>query len=185
MRNITWLVLIQADILGRNINVFGLVFVITFATVATLLDLVLLKFLIFLGGFRRALVPRIDRWIQDGVLQLQRRAFESNNEGVWERLDKEVPATIVEHLLYDLPLKTGHSGRTYGSQRNENDNEKNDTEHLEAVACEPMRVHRNNSDERPWEEEAALRSASLKSVSTDVESPGIVQVQPTFCHNAS
>jgi hypothetical protein len=59
-----------------NINVFGLVFVLTLSLLALIVDITLLKFLIYLARFRRQLGPRVERWIQDGVWQLQRRAYE-------------------------------------------------------------------------------------------------------------
>lgn len=80
----------------------GLAIVIAFATIFTLSDLIVLKFIIFLKHSRRALAPRIDRWIQDGVFQLQRRAYEANDEGIWVRRDMEVPATIDGQLLCEL-----------------------------------------------------------------------------------
>jgi hypothetical protein len=78
----------------RNINVFALAFVITFCCIVTLLDMVLLKFLISWKRNRTDITPRLDAWIHDGVFQLQRRAYEAYGKGVWERLDKEVPATL-------------------------------------------------------------------------------------------
>jgi hypothetical protein len=87
---------------SSNINVFGLYLVAGIALALYLLDLVLLKFLIFLSRFRRALAPRIDRWIQDGVFQLQRRAFEAREEGDWQRKDQEIPITSAKKLLSDL-----------------------------------------------------------------------------------
>ncbi|KAJ4289802.1 hypothetical protein N0V90_011133 [Kalmusia sp. IMI 367209] len=90
-----------------NINVFALTFVITFCMVVTALDLILLKFLIFWHRFRGFLAPRIDAWVQDGTLQLQRRAYEMQGEGTWERLDKEVPVTTDDIELSTLSLKSG------------------------------------------------------------------------------
>ncbi|KAH7392537.1 hypothetical protein BKA66DRAFT_457717 [Pyrenochaeta sp. MPI-SDFR-AT-0127] len=89
-----------------NISVLGLAIVIMFTTLFALADLVVLKFVIFLERSRRTLAPRIDRWIQDGVFQLQRRAYEANDEGIWERQDTEVPATIDGQLLCELSLET-------------------------------------------------------------------------------
>ena len=68
------------------------------------LDLVILRFLIYLSRFRRirGLGPRIERWILDGVLQLQRRAFEYSGQGTWKRLDKDVPVTTSRVMLDDL-----------------------------------------------------------------------------------
>lgn len=91
---------------ARNINVFALAFVITFCVVVTALDLILLKFLVFWRRFRGLSALRVEAWIQDGTFQLQRRAFEAHSEGTWERLDKEVPATIDDVELTTLPLES-------------------------------------------------------------------------------
>lgn len=64
----------------------------------------MLKFVIFLTRVRNAISPRIDRWIQDGVFQLQRRSFEIYGQGTWQRLDKEVPSTYEAYDLNELPL---------------------------------------------------------------------------------
>jgi len=63
---------------NSNINVFGLAFIATFSVVVTLLDLFLLKLIIYTNKLRH---PRIDRWVQDSTLQLQRRAYEAHGEG--------------------------------------------------------------------------------------------------------
>ncbi|KAF9741118.1 hypothetical protein PMIN04_006738 [Paraphaeosphaeria minitans] len=89
-----------------NINVFALAFVVTFCIVVTALDLILLKFLVFWHRFRGILAPRIDAWVQDGTFQLQRRAYEMQGEGTWERLDKEVPVTTYDTELSTLPLES-------------------------------------------------------------------------------
>jgi hypothetical protein len=96
---------IQTDMV-RNINVFGLVFVTSFAVVVTLIDLIILKYVIFFRKTRQKLAPRIDRWIQDGIFQFQRRAYETQKDGIWDRLEREIPTTVTEHLLSDLPLET-------------------------------------------------------------------------------
>jgi hypothetical protein len=56
-------------------------FVIATALLFAIIETVLLGFLIYLSTFKKALSPRIDRWIQDGILQLQRRAYEAHKEG--------------------------------------------------------------------------------------------------------
>lgn len=70
------------------------------------MDIVLLKFLIFLRGFRRAFAPRVDAWIQDGLYQLQRRAYEAHGQGEWEHLDVEIPVVKHKTDLVDLPLES-------------------------------------------------------------------------------
>ena len=89
-----------------NINFFGLVFVIVLSFTITIIDLILLKGLVFLSKFRRVLGPRLDRWTQDGIFQLQRRAFEAEGQGSWERLDHEIPLTGAGEVLVELSNKT-------------------------------------------------------------------------------
>jgi hypothetical protein len=79
-------------------------FVVATTLFFAIIDIVLLKFLIHLSTFRKALSPRIERWVQDGVLQLQRRAYEAHKEGTWSGLSKEVPLTKAKQLLAELPL---------------------------------------------------------------------------------
>ncbi|KAF2004403.1 hypothetical protein P154DRAFT_560573 [Amniculicola lignicola CBS 123094] len=82
-----------------NINVFGLAFIITFSLFVTILDITLLRILIWLSRFKKALAPRIDDWVQEGVLQLQRRVYEAKREGTWTSLDDEIPVTEKSQLL--------------------------------------------------------------------------------------
>jgi hypothetical protein len=65
-----------------------------------------LKLLIGVSRFRRSLAPRIDRWIQDGVFHLQRRAYEGNYGVAWKLLTSEIPITCSQDLLPELPLET-------------------------------------------------------------------------------
>jgi hypothetical protein len=59
---------------------------------------------IYLSNFRRALAPRVDRWIQDGVWQLQRRAYEGEGYRQWTQLEADVPLTDAGQTLKDLPI---------------------------------------------------------------------------------
>lgn len=86
-----------------NINVFGLSFIIAFSVLVALLDIFILKFMIYLSKFRAALNPRIDRWIQDGIWQLQRRAYEGEGYHGWTDLEADIPLTT-EDKLKDLPI---------------------------------------------------------------------------------
>lgn len=90
----------------RNIHVFALAFIITFAFTIMFIDITLLRFLIYLSKFRRTLSPRIDRWIQDGIYQLQRRAYEAQGEGVWKSREQEIPLVTDNVNLSDLPIVT-------------------------------------------------------------------------------
>jgi hypothetical protein len=94
-----------------NIDVFGLAFVLAFALLVTVADISILKFFIYLSRFRRALAPRIDRWVQDGVLQLQRRAYEAEGKSSWIRLDQEIPVTMDRELLEDFQVDLRPAGR--------------------------------------------------------------------------
>lgn len=68
------------------------------------MDITLLKILIFLSGFQRmtGLSARLRRWTQDGVLQLQRRAYEVQQRGTWTNLETDVPLTVEKQSLEDL-----------------------------------------------------------------------------------
>lgn len=69
-----------------------------------LIDVSLLKFLIYMSQFRRQLGPRTERWIQDGVWQLQRRAYEGEGLRDWTGLESEIPLTDKGCLMKDLPI---------------------------------------------------------------------------------
>lgn len=76
-----------------------------------LLHIIILKFLVFSSKFRHVskASPRLDRWIQDGLLQLQRRVYEAASEehsSVWVDLDKEIPLTTTGAMFSDLPLES-------------------------------------------------------------------------------
>jgi hypothetical protein len=67
-------------------------------------DITLLKFLIYLARFRRRLGPRVERWIQDGVWQFQRRAYEGVGQRDWTELESEIPLTDKGQMMKDLPI---------------------------------------------------------------------------------
>jgi len=69
-----------------------------------IIDITLLKFLIYLSRFRRQLGPRIERWIQDGVWQMQRRAYEGEGQRDWTDLESEIPLMDKACKLKDLPI---------------------------------------------------------------------------------
>jgi hypothetical protein len=85
-----------------NVNVFALVFLTTVTAILTFLNAFILKFCIFLSRFRKALAPRIERWVQDGIFQLQRRAFDAQDEGGWVGLEREIPITGEREMLNEL-----------------------------------------------------------------------------------
>ncbi|KAH7127171.1 hypothetical protein B0J11DRAFT_296636 [Dendryphion nanum] len=89
-----------------NVNFFGFVFIITFATTIVIIDLTLVQLLILIRTYSKSSSPRLDRWIQDSILQLQRRAFESQGKGIWDKLDDEVPVTRYDEKLEELSVET-------------------------------------------------------------------------------
>jgi hypothetical protein len=95
--------------------VFGLAFITTFCSVVTVIDLGLLRFLIHLRKCQPFFAPRIDRWIQDGVFQLQRRAYEGEGQGYWKKLNEEVPLTAMNELLPNLPIESKNTKPAQGS----------------------------------------------------------------------
>lgn len=127
-----------------NINVFALAFLTTFAILISMFSMFVLRFCIFLSRFRKALAPRIDRWVQDGIFQLQRRAFDAQDEGHWVGLEKEIPITdqrVRLNQLYDTvpivkEMKPARSFETaseqeQGTQKDESRNEKEEEEEPE------------------------------------------------------
>jgi hypothetical protein len=76
--------------------------------------MLLLRLLIYTRRFRHILAPRIDRWIQDGVFQLQRRAYEAQEEVAWGRSDKEIPVTAGN---VQLPVLSTHMHPQVGVAR--------------------------------------------------------------------
>ena len=85
---------------------FGLVLILVLATTMTFLNLAVIRQLVFLTPLRHALAPRLDRWMQDSVFQLQRRAFEAHGEGTWLDLSHDIPITIVGETLAELALQS-------------------------------------------------------------------------------
>lgn len=90
--------------LCSSINAFGLAFIAVFSCVVVILDFTILRIMVTLSRFRRVMAPKLDRWLQDGVFQLQRRAYEAQGEGLWLHTDKEIPVTVGNEQLKDLPL---------------------------------------------------------------------------------
>lgn len=94
------------NLFPSNINFFGLVFTFVVASTIIILDLALLRFLEYFSRYKHGLAPRINRWVQDGVFQLIRRAHDAQGHGVWKGLSHDVPITAEKCLLPDLELDT-------------------------------------------------------------------------------
>jgi hypothetical protein len=100
-----------------NINVFALIFVVVFTSLVTICNMLILRFFIFMSRFRAALAPRVDHWVQDGIYQLQRRAFEAQGQGCWKNLEQEVPITLDGEKLRELPVESSLALKTIESWR--------------------------------------------------------------------
>ncbi|KAH7087776.1 hypothetical protein FB567DRAFT_353579 [Paraphoma chrysanthemicola] len=100
-----------------NINVFALTFITAFSLIITICNTLILRFFIFMSRFRAALAPRIDRWVQDGIYQMQRRAFEAQNQGYWIQLEQEVPITMHREKLHELPVDSSLALRATDRKR--------------------------------------------------------------------
>ncbi|KAI9784416.1 MAG: hypothetical protein M1816_000840 [Peltula sp. TS41687] len=86
-----------------NINVFGLAFIIALGGLIILTNLVLRNVIVRLLARRPncqsgMAVP----WLQDGLLQVQRIAYQACGEGTWEGLGDTVPVTKRGELLRNL-----------------------------------------------------------------------------------
>ncbi|KAF2729630.1 hypothetical protein EJ04DRAFT_588412 [Polyplosphaeria fusca] len=91
-----------------NINVFGLAFTITISGVIVLMDLVLIRVIQFYRTRSKAPTPRLDRWNQDNVYQMSRRAYDSSGFGTWIKLSEEIPITTHPIELPELPHDSTH-----------------------------------------------------------------------------
>lgn len=87
-----------------NISYFGLIFIVVISSVIIIVDLTLLQLLLLIRRLTSWRGQRLDRWVQDSILHLQRRAFEAQGENKWKRLDKEVPITQSNSKLEELEL---------------------------------------------------------------------------------
>lgn len=87
-----------------NINVPALIIIITLSGAIALIDSISLRVLIFLGRLQWLLSPRVDKWVQDGVFQWQRRVYQQFDEGVWTCLQEEIPITEEDTALSSLAL---------------------------------------------------------------------------------
>lgn len=85
---------------------FGLAFTITVSGVLILLDLFLFRLLLCSKKFSRLQSSRLQRWVQDGVFQMQRRAYEAHGLGNWEHLSTDIPVTTESIDLPDLPVSS-------------------------------------------------------------------------------
>ena len=106
-----------------NIHVFGLSFTLAVSGVLVILDFSILRGLMWLSKIKKSLSPGIDYWIEDGLFQLQRAAYQGIGQGTWGRLEKEIPWTIYKDHLCSLGAytstttnaKSSSSAQTNGS----------------------------------------------------------------------
>lgn len=77
-----------------NISVFGLAFTLSMSGLLLILDFGILRFFLWLERLGRP--HKVRYWIQDGMYQLQRTAYEAldANAATWTRREKELPRTV-------------------------------------------------------------------------------------------
>lgn len=56
-----------------------------------------------MSKFQSTLTPRLNRWIQDGVWQLQRHAYEAQGHDDWLDIEREIPLNKKGEVFKDLP----------------------------------------------------------------------------------
>lgn len=66
----------------------------------------LLKILVYVSKFQATLTPRLNRWIQDGVWQLQRHAYEAQGHANWLDIEREIPLNKEGEAFQDLPTSS-------------------------------------------------------------------------------
>lgn len=86
----------------NNISLFGLVFVLSFGLVITLLGVFLTDVASLFGRVSHKLADSQQSWIRDDVLQIQRLAYQGQGNEVWAKTDKEIPVTSAGGLLGPL-----------------------------------------------------------------------------------
>lgn len=78
----------------------GFAFTLAVAGTLLLLDFVGLRIYTIRGRLRN--LPSIQSWIDDGLYELQRRAFELYGNVSWDRTRKEVPVTAKGRIMVSL-----------------------------------------------------------------------------------
>ena len=78
-----------------NIGVVSVLLILAFAGFAATLDFVILRCLIYHDNFRHPFRPALQDWIEDGLYQIQRSAYETAYPGAsWSDRGKEIPVTL-------------------------------------------------------------------------------------------
>jgi hypothetical protein len=95
-----------------NINIFGLVLVVLLSGIIILTNLILVPILKYRYRRNPQFSWRMTSWVQEGLLQVQRKAYEAAGFSDWSNLEASVPRTkeLVPGLCGDIPL-----GQTDGS----------------------------------------------------------------------
>ncbi|KAF2728125.1 hypothetical protein EJ04DRAFT_504579 [Polyplosphaeria fusca] len=82
-----------------NINIFRLALILSFNLIVILLEIFLFRFLVYLSRYKKLLSPRINIWVQDSILRLRRRSYETLDESTWRNTNKRVPTLAdAEHI---------------------------------------------------------------------------------------
>ncbi|KAF2192069.1 hypothetical protein K469DRAFT_555931 [Zopfia rhizophila CBS 207.26] len=134
-RELCTLIRARADGRFSNINTYGLALTLILGGLIILTNLFVVDILAIIYNKRGRYPSRHNAWVTDGILQLQRRVFELQYQGIWKGEKDAVPTTVHGDLIArksELPgargpfrLSTGNSSRTFtGYSLAENDAEK-------------------------------------------------------------
>lgn len=100
----------------NNVSLFGLIFVLAFGCVTTLLGLFIDDIAIFMGQLSGKIPTGQLSWIRDDVLQIQRLAYQGQCNERWTRIDEYIPIVTTDGLLG--PLKEGpFPGQLFKTER--------------------------------------------------------------------
>lgn len=91
-----------------NINVLGFIIVVVLSAAVIITNLTLVPVLTFLHRYDVRLFPFIGLWIQDGMLQVQRKAYEGINYTGWSSKSSDVPTMESNALLLALSAEAEH-----------------------------------------------------------------------------
>ncbi|KUI69927.1 hypothetical protein VM1G_05376 [Cytospora mali] len=86
----------------NNISLFGLIFVLAFGSVTTLLSTFINDIAILVGKLSRRKPKDQRSWNRDDVLQIQRLAYQGQSNELWARPDAQIPIVTTGGLLGPL-----------------------------------------------------------------------------------
>ncbi|KAF2183637.1 hypothetical protein K469DRAFT_667831 [Zopfia rhizophila CBS 207.26] len=87
--------MLRARTNGRfsNVNTYGLVIVLSIGTLIILTNFFLIDLVVWAQKCRKADPLKSDRWVADGLFQVQKSLFEIRGQGLWRETQSAVPIT--------------------------------------------------------------------------------------------